>query len=486
MRDHGLLQAITRVNRVFRDKPGGLVVDYIGIGEDLTSLPRLPTARTWRRRRWSPLTTLIAKLREKHDVVKEFFHGLDYQRRHEMSAAERATLFAIAYDRVVEYEPERKRYLAECGLLVRWFKLVNPNKAAIEIAGDVEFFSGGRVGDHEDDPTGSANRATPRGRPSSSSSRRVSAAGEVVDVFALAGEERPEISILSDEFLDRLQRDGEQPHMRIDILKKLLDEEIRVRERSNNMQARLFGDAMHDVLARYELRQLTSAEVIERLVELAKKMREARRRHEALGLHCRGGCVLRRCRRRHRRLGAGSRGRCHRPGSRQEHQGRPDRRLGRPRGHRGRDPRQDQTPPAPPPLHRRDEWRWQATRPSCRPRPRAGPNSLPLLACLVQHRTASLSLDACCQPQWLTSVSTAPSASSPAHRPELRVRPRPAQARTSASGRRALRPGQRLTQVRTRVSRSLRPCPPRAWGVGRANSCDRGCAGARPGPQPIR
>src|SRR5207302_6084701 len=110
------------------------------------------------------------------------------------------------------------------------------------------------------------------------------AAGEVIDVFALAGEDRPEISVLSDEFLDRLQRDGEHPHMRVDVLKKLLNEEIRVRERSNNMQAKLFGDAMNDVLARYELRQLTSAEVIERLVELAKKLREARGRHEALGL----------------------------------------------------------------------------------------------------------------------------------------------------------------------------------------------------------
>jgi len=89
---------------------------------------------------------------------------------------------------------------------------------------------------------------------------------------------------VSDEFLDRLERDGEQPHMRIDVLKKLLDDQIRIRERSNNMQAKLFGDAMQDVLARYELRQLTSAEVIARLVELAKKIREARHRHEALGL----------------------------------------------------------------------------------------------------------------------------------------------------------------------------------------------------------
>ena len=204
-------------------------------------------------------------------------------RRDEMTAAEQATLFVIAYDRVVEYEPERKRDLAECGLLVRWFKLVNPNQSAVEIANDVKFFTGIALA--------ITKRPDRTGHPSDAAEQAVKqffseglVAGEVVDVFALAGEDRPEISILSDEFLDRLQRDGEYPHMRIDILKKLLDEEIRVRERSNNIQARLFGDAMQDILSRYELRQLTSAEVIARLVELAKKIRDARRRHEALGL----------------------------------------------------------------------------------------------------------------------------------------------------------------------------------------------------------
>ena len=282
MRDHGLLQAITRVNRVFRDKPGGLVVDYIGIGEDLrASLSAY--SEDVAQEAMVTLDDAIAKLREKHDVVSEFFHGLDYRRRHEMSATERATLFALAYDRVVEYEPERKRYLAECGLLVRWFKLVNPNQAAIELASDVEFFAGIALA--------ITKRPDRVGTPSDAASQAVKqffseglGAGEVVDVFALAGQERPEISILSDEFLDRLQQDGDHQHMRIDVLKKLLDEEIRVRERSNNIQARLFGDAMQDVLSRYELRQLTSAEVIARLVELAKKMREARRRHESLGL----------------------------------------------------------------------------------------------------------------------------------------------------------------------------------------------------------
>jgi type I restriction enzyme R subunit len=109
-------------------------------------------------------------------------------------------------------------------------------------------------------------------------------AGEVLDVFELAGETRPEISILSDEFLDKVTKGINQPVLGVQILKKILSDEIRVRGRSNAIQAKLFGDELVDVLRRYEGRQLTSAEVIDRLVELARKMREARKRHEALGL----------------------------------------------------------------------------------------------------------------------------------------------------------------------------------------------------------
>jgi len=110
------------------------------------------------------------------------------------------------------------------------------------------------------------------------------AAGEVIDVFELVGEERPEISILSDEFLDRVTKGLAEPVVGVALLKRILSDEIRVRSRSNQMQARLFGEQLHEVLARYEARQITSGEVIERLVELARKMRDARRRNEALGL----------------------------------------------------------------------------------------------------------------------------------------------------------------------------------------------------------
>ncbi len=110
------------------------------------------------------------------------------------------------------------------------------------------------------------------------------AAGEVVDVFELAGEERPEISILSDEFLDKISKGLAEPVIGIELLKKILSDEIRVRTQANAMQGKLFSDKLHDVLARYEARQIVGTAVIEKLVELAKEMREARRRNEQLGL----------------------------------------------------------------------------------------------------------------------------------------------------------------------------------------------------------
>jgi type I restriction enzyme R subunit len=110
------------------------------------------------------------------------------------------------------------------------------------------------------------------------------AAGEIVDVLAVAEADRPEISVLSDEFLDSIATKGEHPNVQIRLLEKLLKGEVRSRSRTNRMQAKLFSEQIESVLRRYELRQISSAEVVERLVEIAKSLRDARRRHEQLGL----------------------------------------------------------------------------------------------------------------------------------------------------------------------------------------------------------
>lgn len=282
MRDHGLLQAIARVNRVFRDKPGGLVVDYIGTGEDLRkALPRYAAEDV--EDAMVPVRQVIAKLREKHEVVCEFFHGLDWKNRDELDVAARATLLAQAHAKVVDDEEETKRFLDEQAAFARLLALVNPDPAVEELLDDAEFFA---------EVAASVRKYTPpEGEPSEAARQAVKqvfsaglGAGEVTDILGLAGDERPEVSILSDEFLDDLQKKMAEPPLTVAFLKKLLGDEIRSRGRRNQMQAKLFGDELEAVLARYRNRQITGAEVVKALVDLAKKVRDARHRHGELGL----------------------------------------------------------------------------------------------------------------------------------------------------------------------------------------------------------
>jgi type I restriction enzyme, R subunit len=282
MRDHGLLQAIARVNRVFRDKPGGLVVDYIGIGDDLKDSLAAYSAKDVDDVA-IPVGVAVARLREKHEVVAEFFHGIDFRSRQMLTPGDRANQFAQAVEAVIGDEDEKRRFLTEYGLFARLYKLLRATEAAIALADDEEFFRkiAGAV----------VKIAPPTGQVSPEAEQAVKqfvseglSAGEVLDVFELAGEERPEMSILSDEFLDKITKGINRPALGVQILKKILSDEIRVRGRSNTVQAKLFGDELAEVLQRYDARQITSAEVIERLVELARKMRDARKRHEALGL----------------------------------------------------------------------------------------------------------------------------------------------------------------------------------------------------------
>ncbi|HWD39616.1 MAG TPA: type I restriction endonuclease subunit R [Fimbriimonas sp.] len=282
MRDHGLLQAIARVNRVFRDKPGGLVVDYIGIGEDLRkALPRYAAKDV--EDAMVPVRQVISKLREKHEVLCEFFHGLGWRDRADLDAAARATLLAQAHAMVLGDEEETRRYLDEQSAFARLLALVNPDPAVEEFLDDAEFFA---------EVAASVRKYTPPEGEASEAARQAVkqvfseglGAGEVTDILGLSDDQRPEVSILSDEFLDDLQKKMAEPPLAIAFLKKLLNDEIRSRGRRNQMQAKLFGDELDAVLARYRNRQITGAEVVKALVDLAKQVREARHRHEEMGL----------------------------------------------------------------------------------------------------------------------------------------------------------------------------------------------------------
>ena len=322
MRDHGLLQAIARVNRVFRDKPGGLVVDYIGIGEDLRkALPRYAAKDVEDAMVPRPPGDLETA-REARGALRVLPRPRVAGPRASWTRPPGRRLLAQAHAKVVEDDEQTKRFLDEQSAFARLLALVNPDPAVEQFLDDAEFFA---------EVAASVRKYTPpEGEPSEAARQAVKqvfseglAAGEVTDVLGLSGDERPEVSILSDEFLDDLQKKMAEPPLAVAFLKKLLNDEIRSRGRRNQMQAKLFGEELDAVLARYRNRQITGAEVV-----------KAPRRPRQEGARCSppprgagpqrgGGGVLRRARRKRRGSGCRPEDRRDRPRPRQGHPRRP-------------------------------------------------------------------------------------------------------------------------------------------------------------------
>jgi len=291
MRDHGLLQAIARVNRVFEGKDGGLVADYIGIGDDLRA-SLTAYAKGDVDDVVVPLELAQNKLAERYEVMLDLLAGITWTAPEHATAGQRATALAVGVnDAVAKYvlDDERtKRFLDEQAQYAKWFRLVSPNEPSIEQRFDHDFFAATakslRAYHLDDEERGGGPSAAARLAVEQFFSEGL-AGGQIVDVFEIAGEQRPEISVLSDEFLDDIHKKLTQPELQVALLKKLLAGEIRTRLGANRTQSKRFSDELQAVLDRYHGKQLTSAQVVAELVKLAKKLREQRDRNEQLGLN---------------------------------------------------------------------------------------------------------------------------------------------------------------------------------------------------------
>jgi len=281
MRDHGLLQAIARVNRVFRDKPGGLVVDYIGIGEDLRASlraydeaeledPVIPAAKA------------VAGVWERYEVICALLYPAGY-RQGELHLADASRLFVNAAEHLLGREERTRGFLDAQAALASWYALARTQQPVIELREEIAFFN--RLAAEVRTITTPDVQASPAAEQAVRQfmSEGLSA-GEIVDVLTVSDDDRPEISVLSDEFLDSITAQAEHPNIQVRLLEKLLKGEIQARGRANRTQAKIFSEQIEAVLRRYAQRQLTSAEVVARLVEIAKSLRDARHRHEQLGL----------------------------------------------------------------------------------------------------------------------------------------------------------------------------------------------------------
>ncbi len=282
MRGHGLMQAIARVNRVFRDKPGGLVVDYLGLADELRQALADYTASGGTGATAIAQEETVAVMLEKHEVCCQLFHGFDWSRWGSGTPMERLALLPEAQEHILAQQDGAKR-LAEAVLaLSRAFALATPHEEALRIREDVAFFQAVNAaitkqpGERTSDP--SALDHAIRQLVS-----KAIVSNEVIDIFAAAGLKKPDLSILSDEFLAEV-RDLPQRHVAVELLRKLLADEIRSRARSNLVQARSFAELLERSIRAYQNRALETAQIIEELIALAKEMRAAERRGEELGL----------------------------------------------------------------------------------------------------------------------------------------------------------------------------------------------------------
>ena len=282
MRGHGLMQAIARVNRVFRDKPGGLVVDYLGLANNLRQAVQTYTEGGGGGQVTVGLEEAVAAMREKHEICRDMLHGCDWSAWRGGDAAARLKLLPAAQDCILAQEDGKARFGKAVTQLSQAFALAVPHKAAIGIRDDVGFFQAVRAALSK-----SAGRAPRPEEEMEHAIRQIVskaiAPEHVEDIFAAAGLAKPDISILSDEFLAEVRG---MPHrnLAVELLRKLLRNQVKLGGKKNIVQARTFAEMLEQSLRAYQNRAIETAEVIEQLIALAKEMREASARGEKLNL----------------------------------------------------------------------------------------------------------------------------------------------------------------------------------------------------------
>jgi type I restriction enzyme R subunit len=281
MRGHGLMQAIARVNRVFRDKPGGLVVDYIGIADSLKKALAAYTESGGKGKPTFSQEEAVAKMLEKYEVCCALFHGFD---RSDWTGkpAQRIALLPKAQEHILAQEDGQERYAQAVKELSVAFALSVPHEKTKEIRDDVGFFQAVRAALGRKSPSRRLTEEELDLAIKQIVSRAISA-DKPIDIFAEAGLKKPDISILSDEFLAEV-RGMKQKNLAVELLKKLLNDEITTRKRTFLVQSRSFAEMLDRAIAEYHNRTIETLEVIERLMKLAKEMREAADRGAKLKL----------------------------------------------------------------------------------------------------------------------------------------------------------------------------------------------------------
>ncbi len=281
MRGHGLMQAIARVNRVFKDKPGGLVVDYLGIADQLKQALAAYTEGD-QGQTGIPQEAAIAIVQEKYEIVTNLFHGFDYSQVFDGTGAERLSVMTAAMNHILAQPDGQQRFVKAVTDLARAFALAVPHESALAIRDEVGFFQALKAAFVKHTVVGGKSFEDIDTAIRQIVSKFV-VSDEVVDIFAAAGLKKPDISILSDDFLEEV-RGIPHRNLALELLKKLINDEIKTRSRKNLVQSRSFSQMLEQTILRYQNRSIEAAQVIAELIELAKDIRAAQQRGDNLGL----------------------------------------------------------------------------------------------------------------------------------------------------------------------------------------------------------
>ena len=283
MQGHGLMQAIARVNRVFRDKPGGLVVDYLGLADQLKKALVTYTESGGQGNPTFDTAQAIAVMLEKHGIACDLMHGFNWDKWTGGTPTERLQLIPAGQEHILEQEDGKKRWVQVVTELSRAFALCAASDEATEIRDDVSFFQALQAALNKQS---SQNRKTPEQIDAAIRqlvSKAITTEGQVIDVFTAAGLPKPDISILSDQFLAEV-RGLKHKNVAAELLEKLLKDELKVRSKRNLVQSQVFSEKLKKTLNAYHNRAISTMQVIEELIKLAKDLDAATKRGEDMGL----------------------------------------------------------------------------------------------------------------------------------------------------------------------------------------------------------
>ena len=282
MRGHGLMQAIARVNRVYKDKPGGLIVDYIGLAEQLKQALSIYTESGGKGQTAIDQNEAVALMLEKYELCCDMFHGFDRDLWITGNAQDRLSLLPRAQEHILSLKDGKNRFVRAVIELTKAYALSVPQEKALEISDDVAFFQAVKAALVKSQPDKQRSKDEIEHVIRQIISKAV-ITEEVIDIFYAAGIKKPDISILSDEFLAEI-RGMEHKNLAVELLKKLLDGEIKEHARKNVVMARSFTELLENAIAKYHNRSVETIQVIDELIKIAKEMREANTRKDKLGL----------------------------------------------------------------------------------------------------------------------------------------------------------------------------------------------------------